>query len=395
MINIVTYNVLSPELSEPATFPENTNDECDGAQRLPRILAKIQIQIQNNAIISLQEVSITWLGALHELFDRHNYHYTHTLYGGWYSGYMGVGLAFPRALYSLSTFEISRIADTKEWPRLTTHTQKQETKTSASESTLTRTWNYSAVYLRNVFDPLFVLSSYAFGSSTESNDDKKTSATNSNKRKKQQEDPPDVATFYRAKKRWNQAILVRLQRKSDGRIFCVTNYHNPCAIDLRPIITFHAAMYLMKAQKFAKNDPLIVCGDFNMTPDSGGYQLTTTGQLELSHSEYPTLPAGDSWKPTVVPMISALASVLGEEPELTNKAVRLIGKWGAEPSAFSGTLDYIFISKGLRAVATLPLPSSNDLAAKSFPTNNIPSDHLLIGASVELTTGINTEESKM
>ena len=397
-INIVTYNILSPELSEPETFPENTAEEVDGKNRLPRIIQKLKKQISNNAIISLQEVSITWLGRLHELFDLHNYHFTHTLYGGFYSGYMGVGLAFPRSLYSLETFEISRISDTKEWPRLTTATatKKQSDVNATTDSVLARTWNYSAGYIRNVFDPLFVLGSLAFGSGAAT----ATSTTpTKSKKKSKQEDPPDVATFYQSKKRWNQAILLRLQRRSDNQSFCVTNYHNPCAIHLRPVITFHACMYVMKCQTFAKQDPLIICGDFNMTPDSGGYKLVTTGTLDVNHEDahgnmdYPKLPIDDPWKPNLYKMKSAYKEILGNEPKITNKAVRLIGNWGATPNAFEGCLDYIFYSNGLEPVDTTPFPSAEELNAVSYPTSAIPSDHLLMGCSFNLKS--KEEESKL
>ena len=412
MIRIISYNVLSPELSEPETFPENTAEECDGERRLPRILEMIEIEIKNSSIISLQEVSISWLGALHELFDRHNYHYTHTLYGGWYSGYMGVGVAFPRSLYSLSKFEISKISDTKKWPRLS------EKKSSGSgggtttimdfESVLARSWNYSTTYVRNVFDPLFLLGSLAFGSSSSTS----TSSSSSSKGGTAKQDSkatttltPDeqqeknaIETFYQSKRRSNQAILLRLQRKSDGTIFCVANYHNPCAIHLRPIITFHAAMYVQKAQQFAESYPLIVCGDFNMTPDSGGYQLVTTAQLDTSHPEYPLLPDLDPWRPTLRAMSSAYWVSNGQEPETTNKAVRLIGSWGGtEPNAFSGTLDYIFFDskRGLSVVDTLSLPSKEDQTPISWPTLSIPSDHLMIGATFQLLNGGEEGESKI
>ena len=397
-VRVITYNLLSPELSEPLTFPENTPEECDGKNRLPRILIQLEQEILNHSIIALQEVSITWLGPLHELFDRHNYHYTHTLYGGWYSGYMGVGLAFPRELYSLSTLEIKRIAETKNWPKLTPKTRsndkgsKDSVVVAASPGIVSRSWNYSTGYLRNVLDPLFVLGGYAFGSSSKDGEEETKSKSSSKDVKK--EDPPDIATFYRAKKRANQAIFERLCRRSDGRMFCVANYHNPCEISMRPIITLHAVLYVEKAQQFASGNPLIVCGDFNMQPDSGGYELVTTGQLDRFHPEYPLLPSKDPWRPTLTKMESAYHVANGVEPVMTNKAVRLIGKWGAEPNAFAGTLDYIFISKGMKVKDTVPLPSDDDMEAVSWPTAVIPSDHLMLGASLQLPE-LCEEESKL
>ena len=108
------------------------------------------------------------------------------------------------------------------------------------------------------------------------------------------------------------------------------------------------------------------------------------------------LPVADSWRPTLRAMPSAYAAANGTEPEVTNKAVRLIGKWGAAPNAFSGTLDYIFFdaSRGLRVVETLPLPSEEDRTPISWPTFAIPSDHLMVGATFELSSN-GEEESKM
>ena len=81
------------------------------------------------------------------------------------------------------------------------------------------------------------------------------------------------------------------------------------------------------------------------------------------------------------------------EPKITNKAVRLIGNWGATPNAFEGCLDYIFYSNGLEPVDTTPFPSAEELSAVSYPTSAIPSDHLLMGCSFNLKS--KEEESKL
>ncbi len=395
-MHVVSYNLLSPELSDPATFPENDPSECDGARRLPRILARLRAQCARGAVIALQEVSVTWLGDLQCLFDAADYHYSSTLYGGWYSGYMGVGLAFPRKLFALSAFEISRISDTKKWPREDTSAAAAASSAAASASSSSavanavgRVWNYSAGYLRSVADPLFLLAGLIAGGAGSSSS---TSGGGGGGRRRgaggaAQQSVADM-TFEQAKKRYNQAILVRLRRRSDGREVCVCTYHNPCAIHCKPIITLHAALVCQKAQAFAAGDPLVLLGDFNMTPaDSGGYRLLTTGTLDESHPEYPALPARDPWRPTLVPMRSAYAAAHpeGKEPATTNKAVRLIGKWGASPNAFSGTLDYVFVSDGIAVDSVLDLPPADVLEEKaSWPTDKIPSDHLLIGATLRL-----------
>ena len=384
-IHVISYNVLSPELSDPKTFPENTADECSGENRLPRILDLLLFHVQRGAVVALQEVSISWLGRLQTFFDQHNYHYSSTLYGGKYSGYMGVGLAFPRGVYALADFEISRIADTKEWPRKPTiKAQLSSANASASSSNMASSLvAYSTSYLRNVFDPLFLLTNFIWksGSSTVDSSGKKEPAAQNQVEQ----------TFHESRRRWNQAILLRLRRKSDNAVFCVATYHNPCAIHCRPIITLHACLVAEKAQEFAGTDALVLLGDFNMTPDSGGYQLLTTGTLPKSHPEYPTLPKWDFWRPTLKAMRSVYAEAHPEglEPETTNKAVRLIGKWGAEPNAFSGTLDYIFIMNGettlLSVEEALLLPDKALLDERpSWPTSKIPSDHLVVGATLKV-----------
>lgn len=390
MLHVVSYNLLSPELSKPATFPENDPAECDGARRLPRILAQLRDQCARGAVIALQEVSITWLGDLQCLFDAADYHYSSTLYGGWYSGYMGVGLAFPRKLFALSAFEISRISDTKKWPREESSSSSTSPSSSSSSSAIAnvvgRVLNYSTGYLRGVADPLFLLADLITGRAGASS----SSSGGGNRRGGGDAARQSVAdmTFEQAKKRYNQAILVRLRFRADGREVCICTYHNPCAFHCKPIITLHAALVCQKAQAFAAGDPLVLLGDFNMTPaDSGGYRLLTTGVLDESHPDYPSLPARDPWRPTLTPMRSAYAAAHPEnkEPATTNKAVRLIGQWGASPNAFSGTLDYVFVSDGITVDSVLDLPPADVLEEKiSWPTEKIPSDHLLIGATLRL-----------
>jgi len=57
-----------------------------------------------------------WCGELHTFFERHNYSFIHSLYGSKFNGYMGVGVAFPRSGFDLEATDISRVADTKQWP---------------------------------------------------------------------------------------------------------------------------------------------------------------------------------------------------------------------------------------------------------------------------------------
>eukprot|EP00949_MAST-11_sp_MAST-11-sp1_P004037 g4037.t1 len=112
-VRVISYNLLAPELSTPATFPENDKDEVDGKARFPRILQQLEDEVARGSILCLQEVSQTWVGLLHTFFASKNYHYVHSLYGRTFNGYMGCGTAFPTAKYELLECKSVRIADSK------------------------------------------------------------------------------------------------------------------------------------------------------------------------------------------------------------------------------------------------------------------------------------------
>jgi hypothetical protein len=65
----------------------------------------------------------------------------------------------------------------------------------------------------------------------------------------------------------------------------------------------------------------------------------------------------------------------GVEPEFTNYAQSV---FSAE--AFKGTLDYLWLSSGLRALEVLPLPSSAQTSVAPHETE--PSDHWMVAATV-------------
>ena len=301
LVRVISYNVLSPELSDPASFPENTPDECDGRKRLPRVLRLLEGAAASGAVIALQEVSQTWLGAIHAFFDARGYHYTHTLYGSPFSGYMGVGMAFPRALYALETLEVCRIADTKPWPRRRPHGESRGGRggerrgrpgraavrerpqssssaergvggaagagggggtgtgatgaTGAAAMVLGGIPTYLLRYARGVLDPLFLLAAYLgfpplYGPSQSSarpagdgdgggggvsgvsrsarGGGRDGNITNSSGHGRDLvEESEEERTASESKKRYNQAILLRLRRRSDGQVCCFATYHNP------------------------------------------------------------------------------------------------------------------------------------------------------------------------
>lgn len=112
------------------------------------------------------------------------------------------------------------------------------------------------------------------------------------------------------------------------------------------------------------NCPVLVCGDFNTTPQNDLYSLITQGRLPAPGPSSSMLPA----------LQSAYADFLGHEPPFTN----------FKPS-FKATLDYIFYNRAqsvVRAVQELPARHEIELEI-GLPSSLHGSDHLPIGAVME------------
>jgi CCR4-NOT transcription complex subunit 6 len=174
--------------------------------------------------------------------------------------------------------------------------------------------------------------------------------------------------------RGNVALLVLLEDLRHGRRpLGIVTTHVTADVDAGDVKLWQAQCLLENIQQWASPLrhggplPLVLCGDFNSTPDSPVYELLTTGQLVQGHVEDPlNLLAGGIGHN--VPLRSSHVSVVGNEAPVTNYTLR-----------FSGTLDYImFSSNTLRAMAV-----SNALAYEelnrdvALPSPTQPSDHLL------------------
>jgi endonuclease/exonuclease/phosphatase family metal-dependent hydrolase len=125
----------------------------------------------------------------------------------------------------------------------------------------------------------------------------------------------------------------------------------------------------------------LLVGDFNFTPDSPAYRLLTTGRVadcDCAVAPRPP-PFGSesdlSFLNLSKPLRSAFAAARGREPEFTNYSE---SAWGG---AFSGTLDFVFMSDDRIAVASVDdLPALAD--SKLSPNETTPSDHLPVAANV-------------
>lgn len=118
--------------------------------------------------------------------------------------------------------------------------------------------------------------------------------------------------------------------------------------------------------------PLLICGDFNSTTDSGVCELITEGALSSSHSEISSQKYGDFTRNGMSHPFSLKSSYseVGELP-FTN--------WTPD---FREVIDYIWYSTNTLQVASLLGEVDRDYMSRvpGFPNYHFPSDHLLLNA---------------
>ena len=159
--------------------------------------------------------------------------------------------------------------------------------------------------------------------------------------------------------------------------FSVGNYHMPCMFQNPEVMLIHCALYAQHMEKISKQIPYVLCGDFNIQPDSSMYQLLTEGSISSNHPEYPKNEVDDDWKLTVTPLQSAYKLCNGNEPDFTNYA-----QVKNDP-VFIATLDYIFLSRHWSVSSVTPLPHRMDVRGP-LPNEQEPSDHILLAAELKL-----------
>ena len=93
---VVTYNLLSPDLGEPARFPRNAAADLDPPTRLARIRARLAEHMAAGAVLCLQEVSAAWAVKLAPFFEEKRYTVVSAMYHSMvFTGYMGNLLCWP------------------------------------------------------------------------------------------------------------------------------------------------------------------------------------------------------------------------------------------------------------------------------------------------------------
>jgi CCR4-NOT transcription complex subunit 6 len=161
-----------------------------------------------------------------------------------------------------------------------------------------------------------------------------------------------------------------------GHVICVANTHilcDPGAADVK-LWQAHLLMQTLKSMPI-KNVPLLVCGDFNSTPESGVYEYMRRGSVRNDHEDLRTDPCGLFKQFNLehsLSLATAYETCNGAEAQYTNYT-----------EDFKGTLDYIWFSSSTLAVLAISqVDEESQLTQETaLPSSTRPSDHVSLVAT--------------
>ncbi|XP_041810229.1 2',5'-phosphodiesterase 12 [Chelmon rostratus] len=157
-----------------------------------------------------------------------------------------------------------------------------------------------------------------------------------------------------------------------GRKVCVANTHlywHPKGGNIRLVQMGVALQHLSHViSEVAPGAPLVFCGDFNSSPDSGVFQLVSEAAVPQHHADWSSFGPEES---CCMELLSAFPPLLSacSQPAYTNYV-----------GGFHGCLDYIFIQPdSMQVEQVIPLPSHQEVTTyKALPSVAHPSDHIAL-----------------
>lgn len=187
----------------------------------------------------------------------------------------------------------------------------------------------------------------------------------------------------------NVRIALRLSpRKHPHQVFWVYTYHMP------NLYTDPLAQYAMTVMvkrdilSTSVNEPIIIAGDFNILPDKDAFKLLTDPTHVPSESKCLPLTGqpGDYPSDFMLEELPCLKVVESPIYTIWTRIERTDRVTESSPDEFKGVLDYIFYlnpnnSNSSSKSITLGV---QDVSSKLMPNKEEPSDHLMIGAIVNL-----------
>ena len=172
---------------------------------------------------------------------------------------------------------------------------------------------------------------------------------------------------------------------------CIANTHLYSNKDFPDVKLWQSWQLLQELETFVmsrgSNLPLMICGDFNSTPDTAVYDLMSR---QAVHPGHPDVNMNlDDGCPNVLPdtmnlthsfqLGSVYSTVLGEEPKFTNFTAQ-----------FKGVLDYMwYTASNLRPLSAAPIPDSAVLTkyGEALPSTQFPSDHIMLISDMQIISG--------
>lgn len=188
----------------------------------------------------------------------------------------------------------------------------------------------------------------------------------------------------------NPQLATRSNRDPINQV-CIANTHLYSNKDHPDVKLWQAWQLLQELENFAMSRgtslPLMICGDFNSSPDSAVYDLLMQQNVHPGHPDVNVVTGDDC--PNVLPdainithsfhLGSAYQSVLGEEPQQTNYTLN-----------FKGVLDYICYSRQtLRPLSVSPVPDESILTrhGDALPSTEFSSDHIMLISDMQIMNG--------
>eukprot|EP00501_MAST-03F_sp_TOSAG23-6_P001785 GSMAST32.ASY1.ANO1.1863.1 assembled CDS len=343
-VNVVSWNLLSANFSNPSYFIESDPKHLLPSNRIRDIQAHLLPHLMRGSIICLQEVSQDWQGILNCFFEKYGYNFISSCYST--SQVMGVAIAYPQDKYSLQKCDISTLA--KSWE---------------ADSSLDLVKDFKNARMR---DNIFLYVGLKERSTQYSATSTKTKTTKTTKNRKN-----------------------KSRQLNNG--FGIATYHMPCAFTKPLVMLTHSSLMVNRIHELSKSQgddtPFILAGDFNFKPEDSTYELYVFISIPIFF--WYEISVVD-WLPTVPGSLTSCYHFMnGKEPTFTNFAFTDAMTKSDDSDdmindPFCETLDYILCSKHWTPRQVIKLPTRDELNNRSMPNESQPSDHLLIGATLSL-----------
>lgn len=370
-LTVFSWNILTGGYCTPKVYSTVDPAYLKNDYRNPKIVSCIRAQIQKGAIISLQEVDIEFYNTLVVLLSNNKYQHIYNSYGNRHNLYMGVLLAWPEEKYQL-------IKSSQLNPGKKISDNKYQMDKNNKVITDNKIWSYFSLvgslykWIGNASLVNYILpqriKNYLFP-----------------------EDVPDMWNLSSWRPNW--MIMVQLRNKSIGnyplcRDFVVATYHMPCLYWAEPAMYLHVKTIFGEVSKFAYDKDnksylsTIYMGDFNLKANSDLYKMINNNlkledksNLKVQIKSNPktksilnyNYPYNDKYE-------SAYMAKNNKEPEFT------VMTQSYNKPVFKDTIDYIWINTGVKVIEVNNLTDDTG----TMPNSDYPSDHLPIGALLEI-----------